>query len=264
MAPVHVPIFHVDAFATRRFAGNPAAVLVLEEFLPDAVLQSLAGENNLSETAFLVPEGGEYRLRWFTPTTEVSLCGHATLASAAVVLGRLEPGRAEVTFRTKSGPLGVRRSGTQYAMELPARPVSRIDPPAGLAKALGAAPTEVWENPYDLLAVFATAREVRTLAPEMSAVASLERPGLIATAPGEPPYDLVSRYFAPAQGIPEDPVTGAAHCALVPYWAERLGRSRLRAYQASRRGGELLGSLEGSRVTLEGACTFYLEGHVEI
>ncbi|HTP56623.1 MAG TPA: PhzF family phenazine biosynthesis protein [Thermoplasmata archaeon] len=256
-------IFQVDAFARERFRGNPAAVMPMERFPPDDVLQALAAENNLAETAFLVRDGGDYRLRWFTPTTEVPLCGHATLASAAVVLERLEPGRESVVFRTASGPLTVRRAGAGYAMDFPARPSERIATPPELAAALGADPVEVYDNEHNHLAVFASAHDVRALAPEFGAVARLDRPGVIVTAPGEPPYDFVSRYFAPAKGIPEDPVTGAAHCMLVPYWARRLGRSEFRAFQASRRGGEVVCRLRGDRVVLEGGAVFYLEGTAE-
>ena len=261
---MRTPIFQLDAFATRLFGGNPAAVMPLESFPSDALLQALAAENNLSETAFLVPQGHDYRLRWFTPTTEVPLCGHATLASAAVVMERLEPTRRVVVFHTVSGPLTVRRADGGYLMDFPTRAVERLAPsPPELAQALGAAPVEVYANERTYLVVFNRNATVRELRPDLPAVARLGR-GVIVTAPAEPPYDFVSRYFAPAFGVDEDPVTGSAHCVLVPYWSARLGKETLRAYQASRRGGELRCRLVGERVELQGQCVFYLEGAVEI
>ncbi len=261
---MRVPLFHVDAFATRVFAGNPAAVMLLERFPDDELLQALAFENNLAETAFLVPSDGEYRLRWFTPAVEVPLCGHATLASAAVVMERLEPERSVVVFDSASGPLAVRRNENSYVMDFPSRPAQRIPAPEGLATALGATPREVFVNAFNYLAAFDDAHAVRALTPEMPAIAAMDRPGVIVTAASDAPYDFVSRYFAPAEGIPEDPVTGAAHCMLAPYWAQRSGKTDFRGYQASRRGGEVVCRLRGDRVELEGACVFYLTGEVEI
>jgi PhzF family phenazine biosynthesis protein len=257
-------LFQLDAFTNRRFSGNPAAVMPMACFPDDAVMQALAAENNLAETAFLVREGDDYRLRWFTPVTEVPLCGHATLASAAVVMERLEPGRTSVVFHSKSGPLTVTRTSTGYVLNFPARPSEKTAAPPGLADALGVEPVEVLVNAFNYMAVLGTASAVRQVVPDMAAVARLDRPGVIVTAAGEGSYDCVSRYFAPAKGIPEDPVTGAAHCMLVPYWAARLGKSELRAYQASKRGGELTCRVVGDRVELEGQCVFYLEGEAEI
>ncbi len=261
---MRTPIFQIDAFTSRRFAGNPAAVMPLDDFLADDVLQAIAAENNLAETAFLVPEGGEYRLRWFTPTTEVPLCGHATLASAAVVMERLEPGRNQVVFHSASGPLTVRRTATGYVMDFPARPSQPVPTPPGLAAALGVVPVEVVVDAFNYLVLLASAWEVRELTPDIAAMARVDRSGVIVTAPGDESYDFVSRYFAPAKGIPEDPVTGGAHCALAPYWAERLGKTEFRAFQASKRGGEVLCRLVRDRVELEGSCVFYLEGVAEI
>ncbi|MBB4571342.1 PhzF family phenazine biosynthesis protein [Rhizobium leucaenae] len=259
-----VQIFQVDAFTRRRFGGNPAAVMILESFLDDARLQDIAAENNLAETAFLVRDGADYRLRWFTPTVEVPLCGHATLASAAVVLERLEPGREVVTFHSASGPLVVSRSGDSYVMDFPARPMLATSTPEALTAAIGQNPTETLVDQHNYLAVLETAEQVRKLAPDLGAVTLLGRAGLIVTAPGDDGYDCVSRYFAPAKGIPEDPVTGGAHCALTPYWASRLGKTSLRAFQASARGGELRCRTFGERVELEGSCVFYLEGQADI
>jgi PhzF family phenazine biosynthesis protein len=261
---MRMPIFQVDAFASRRFAGNPAAIMPADRFLDDSVLQAIAAENNLAETAFLVPEAGGYNLRWFTPTVEVPLCGHATLASSAVVMERLEPARNEVTFHTASGALRVTRAGTAYVMDFPALRAEAVDTPPGLAEALGAVPIEVVADGFNYLVLLESAQIVRNLAPDLAAIGRLDRGGLIVTAPGDEGYDFISRYFAPAKGIPEDPATGSAHCALAPYWANRLGKSEFRAFQASQRGAEIICRLRGDRVELEGTCVFYLEGEVEI
>ena len=257
-------LFQASAFATSVFSGNPAAVVPLDCFLADGVLQSIARENNLAETAFLVPEGGEYRVRWFTPTTEVPLCGHATLASAAVVMERLEPHRDRVIFHSASGPLTVIRSDERYVMDFPARPSAPIPAPLGLIEALGAVPADVAVDPHNYLAMLESEQVVRELAPDVAAIGRLNRSGVIVTARANSVYDFVSRYFAPAKGIAEDSVTGGAHCALVPYWAARLGKTTFHAFQASQRGGELGCRLVGNRVELEGACVFYLEREVEI
>lgn len=259
-----LPIYQVDAFAGRLFAGNPAAVVLLESFPPDEVLRNIAAENNLPETAFLVPEGEHYRLRWFTPTVEVPLCGHATLASAAVVMERLQPGRSEVVFFSLSGPLTVRRTASGYVLNFPPRTPMPVAPPPALAAALGAVPMATLDDTFNYIAVLEDARSVRELVPDIAAIATLDRSGVVVTAPGDAAYDFVSRYFAPAKGIPEDPVTGGAHCALTPYWAARLNKTLLRAYQASSRGGELICRLADGRVELEGACVFYLEGRITL
>lgn len=261
---MRTPIFQLDAFTTRRFAGNPAAVMPMNSFLEDPILQAIAAENNLAETAFLVPEDGDYRLRWFTPTTEVPLCGHATLASAAVVMERLEPERSTVVFHTASGPLTVNRADTGYLMDFPVRLSEPVSPPSELAEALGIVPIEVLANAFNYMAVLESPQALRDLGPNMAAVARMDRSGIIVTAPGDGSYDFISRYFAPAKGIPEDPVTGAAHCMLAPFWSQRLGKTVFRAFQASRRGGEIICRLVHNRIELEGACVFYLEGEVEI
>jgi PhzF family phenazine biosynthesis protein len=261
---VRIPIYQLDAFTTRRFSGNPAAVMVLDHFPDNGVLQAIAAENNLAETAFLVPEAGNYRLRWFTPAVEVPLCGHATLASAAVVMERLEPSRTEVIFRSASGPLKVRRTDLGYSMDFPSRPTGPVSPPPQLGEALGATAVEVLADEFNYTVLLQDEPTVRALDPDFAALARLDRGGVIVTAPGEGPYDFVSRFFAPAKGIPEDPVTGSAHCALVPFWAKRLDKTSFHAYQASKRGGEITCRLAGDRVELDGACVFYLEGQVEL
>jgi len=256
-------LFQVDAFASRAFAGNPAAVVPLESWLEDATLQAIAAENNLSETAFFVPEGDGFEIRWMTPSDEVDLCGHATLASAWVLFNVLEPSRGAVSFRSKSGPLGVTADGDKLALDFPSRPP---EPAAGslpaVADALGAPPRAVLAA-RDYLAVFADEDEVRALRPDMARTAALDRMAVIATAPGRD-CDFVSRFFAPAVGIPEDPVTGSAHSTLVPYWAARLGRQRLFARQVSARGGELWCEDRGGRVSIAGRAVLYLEGTVTI
>ena len=262
---LRVPMYQVDSFATRLFEGNPAAVVVLgDEFWDDATMQRVAAENNLAETAFLVTAGSQRRLRWFTPTVEVPLCGHATLATGAVVLDRLEPQLNEVVFDSASGPLTVARSGNGYSMDLPAREASPTTPPDGLADALRERPDAVLQNEHNYLAVFDAAAKVRGLTPDMTEVARLDRLGVIVTAPGDSGFDFVSRYFAPAKGIPEDPVTGAAHCMLAPYWATRLNKTTFRAYQASPRGGEIGCTLTQGRVRLHGCVVFYLEGQIAV
>jgi aspartate racemase/PhzF family phenazine biosynthesis protein len=257
---MRAPLYQVDAFTAQNFSGNPAAVLVLAAFPPAVDMQAIAAENNLAETAFIVPSGGNFRIRWFTPTVEVPLCGHATLASAAVVMERLHPDRDHVVFESASGPLQVTRVENGFLMDLPVRQCVPIAEPEGLADALGAHLLEtVWDG-YNYLVRLDRAEEVRRLEPRLDVIAQMPSAGVIVTAAGEDGYDCVSRYFAPAKGIPEDPVTGGAHCALTPYWVDRLGKTELRAYQASGRGGEMLCRLTADRVELTGACTFFLEG----
>jgi PhzF family phenazine biosynthesis protein len=261
---MRAPVFQIDAFARRAFEGNPAAVLPLDAFPNEATMLAIAAENNLSETAFLVRDGADYRLRWFTPKVEVPLCGHGTLASAAVVMERLEPERTHVVFETLSGPLTVKREGALYAMNLPVRLSEAIPVPPEFGRALGIEPVEVTSNQFNYMAVLPSERSVRALAPDLAAIARFDRPGVIVTAKGDGEFDFVSRYFAPAKGIAEDPVTGAAHCMLSPYWAKRLGKDAFRAFQASQRGGEVHCRLLGDRVELRGGCVFYLEGIAEI
>ena len=258
-----IPCFQVDAFSARPFGGNPAAVCPLEAWLPDPVMQSIAAENALSETAFFVRRAdGDFDLRWFTPAVEVDLCGHATLASALVVFAQLEPGRAAVRFHTRSGPLEVEREGALLAMDLPAWMPREVAASEEVALAIGGRPQEVLLG-RDLVVVVATAEEVRALAPDLARVAALDAFAVCVTAPGsgrDADVDFVSRFFAPAKGVPEDPVTGSAHCQLVPYWARRLGTTRLRARQVSRRGGELEGELRGDRVRLLAAACLVKTG----
>ena len=263
----------VDAFADSAFTGNPAAVMFLDRWLPDGVLQGIAADNNLSETAFLVPHDGpdaDFQLRWFTPVLEVALCGHATLASGHVVLEAM-PQLAQARFQTvKAGVLTVARAGDGLAMRLPAlpaqRPVTGAED-AAVAAALGALPIEVWARGEDyLVAMFDSPDEVRSLAPDMAAIVALA-PGvdlmLIATAPGED-TDVLSRVFVPACGVPEDPVTGSAHAVLAPLWAGRFGRPDFTALQASARGGRLHCRVEGDHVILTGKARTVIRGEYDL
>jgi predicted PhzF superfamily epimerase YddE/YHI9 len=258
---MRIPCYQVDAFTRTRFAGNPAAVCPLTRWLPDATLQAIAAENNLAETAFFVPEGEDFHLRWFTPEVEVDLCGHATLATAFVLMTELEPRRSAVRFRSQSGPLAVARDGEAFTLDFPSRPPVPSDSPPGLVAALGGAPREVLLS-RDWLVVYDTAAEVRGLRPDFAALARVEGAfAVIVSGPGdERGVDFVSRFFAPVQGIPEDPVTGSAHCTLAPYWAGRLGREQLHARQISRRGGEIRCTLRGDRVDLTGHAVLVRTG----
>ncbi len=257
-----LPLYHLDTFTGRVFAGNPAAVVPLERWLDTPTLQAIAAENNLSETAFLVGGGGQYEIRWLTPATEVDLCGHATLASAHVVMTKLEPGSKSVSFQSKSGPLVVTRDEDLLALDFPARPPQPLPVSEALVMALGRRPREVW-TARDVMAVFDGEEDVRSLRPDRDRLGELECFGVIATAPGHE-VDFVSRFFAPRQGVPEDPVTGSAHCTLVPYWARRLGKPRLHALQVSARGGELHCEDRGDRVKIAGRVVPYLAGTIEI
>jgi len=264
-----IPILQVDAFAEAVFGGNPAAVCPMLEYPDDALLQQIAAENNLSETAFLVPVPGRYRLRWFTPTTEVDLCGHATLASAHVVFTRLRPEDDRVEFETRSGLLEVRRDGELLTMSLPRVVATPGEAPPELLEAMGGpAPQEVHviARPHGAdryLLVYASREEVAALCPNFARM----RADVVATARGgdglEAP-DFVSRFFGPAVGVNEDPVTGSAHATLAPYWAEVLGKTELVGRQISRRGGTVRCALAGERVLLSGRCVDYLEGTIHV
>lgn len=263
------PYFHVDAFAQGPFTGNPAGVCPLETPLPAALMQQIAAENNLAETAFIVPSAtapGEYDIRWFTPAIEIDLCGHATLAAAHVLFTHLNFSGAQVTFHSQSGPLRVtRESSGRLTLDFPSRPPQLLpEAPAGLVAALGGQPHAVLAA-RDLLAVFATAAEVAALHPDYAALVNFEYVGVIATAPGEGEIDFVSRFFAPRVGVPEDPVTGSAHSTLIPFWATELGKEELRARQISPRGGDLWCRLrEGNRVDISGYAVTYAAGQLNI
>ena len=258
-----IPVYQVDAFTMGPFSGNPAAVCPLDAWLDDDIMQNIAAENNLSETAFIVAGEESYGLRWFTPAIEVDLCGHATLAAAYVVLHHLRPDLDSVSFETISGQLTVTRDGDRLSMDFPARAPKPGAVSEALSDALGEAPSEVHAS-RDILAVYEDEAVVRRLSPDPAKLLALEEGlGVIATAKGDA-VDFVSRFFVPKAGIAEDPVTGSAHCTLVPFWAERLGRSQLVAHQVSSRGGELHCEHRGDRVIMSGQCTLFLTGTIHL
>ena len=262
-----LPLYQIDAFADGPFTGNPAAVCPLQSWLDDNIMQSIAMENNLAETAFLVGGDGAYGLRWFTPTQEMDLCGHATLASAHVVMNMLEPDCQEVRFSTRSGDLFVNRDEERLRMSFPVIENQPVPTPDGLAAALGMAVEQTLTSNQDLMAVVSDADAVRKMEPDVDFIATrISERGLIITAPGEAGsgIDFVSRFFAPEAGIVEDPVTGSAHCQLVPFWSARLGKEALVARQLSARGGTLYCGLDGDRVMLSGKTTPYLHGTISI
>jgi predicted PhzF superfamily epimerase YddE/YHI9 len=257
-----IPYFHVDAFASAAFRGNPAGVCLLEAWLDDATLLNIAAENRHSETAFLVARGADYDLRWFTPTVEMDLCGHATLAAAFVLFTQLGRQGDDVQFHSRSGALVVTRQNDVLTLDFPSRPPTLCAAPPALRRGLGAAPREVLRA-RDYLAVFDSEAEIRALKPDFAALAGLDSTGIIVTARGRE-CDFVSRFFAPQAGVDEDPVTGSAHCTLIPFWAARLGRTKLRARQVSARGGELDCELAGDRVRIGGTAVLYLRGEIRL
>jgi PhzF family phenazine biosynthesis protein len=259
-----IPIYQVDAFTSEVFSGNPAAVCFLDSWIDDKLLQSIAAENNLSETAFLVRNDEEFDLRWFTPTVEVDLCGHATLASAFVLFACLEWPGENIRFRTRrSGQLIVTKRGDLLEMDFPSRPAHSLASPAGLKEALNVVLKQVHGSLEDLLVVLDSEKLVREAQPDFAALAQVECRGVIITAKGDQ-SDFVSRFFAPRFGIPEDPVTGSAHCVLIPYWANILHKKDLHAFQVSKRGGELFCADTGERVKISGKAALYLEGAIKI
>jgi PhzF family phenazine biosynthesis protein len=258
-----LPIYQVDAFTDRVFAGNPAAVIPLEAWLPDAMLQAIAAENNLPATAFFRYEGESCAIRWFTPTVELPLCGHGTLAAAHVILNLLDTRASRIVFDTKAGALTVSRHGSGLALDLPLNRAAPCALPPGLAEALGKLPVAVLTT-RNYLAVFDCASDVAGMTPDFAALAQLHCIGVIITAPGRDGVHCVSRYFAPALGVDEDAVTGSAHCTIVPYWSGRLGKSTIVGRQISRRGGALTGEVCGDRVILAGEARLYLEGTITV
>jgi PhzF family phenazine biosynthesis protein len=257
---MRLPIFQVDAFADRVFAGNPAAVVPLPRWLPDETLLNIAAENNLSETAFLVNGEHGMEIRWFTPTVEVPLCGHATLAAGFVCFNSLNAPGDSLTFSSASGPLKVRKDGALLELDFPAVPCQQIPTPNLLSEALGTSVLETHRG-NNIMAVLESEEQVRRLTPEISKLSKIESPGVLVTAPGTD-VDFVSRYFAPRCGIPEDPVTGSTHCQLTPYWASRFGKNCLTAKQVSPRGGRLKCTLAGDRVLIAGEVKPYLVGEI--
>jgi PhzF family phenazine biosynthesis protein len=259
---LRLPLFWVDAFAERQFCGNPAAVCVMEEWLPDQGLQAIATQNNLSETAFVSPRAAGWSIRWFTPVSEVDLCGHATLASAAVIRRHFESQVAAVDFESRSGPLRAVFEGDLVVLDFPSRPPGAVDTDGAIARALGVEPLSEWLADY-YLAELDSEQSLRTLGPDMDRVMDLGHTGVIVTARGRD-CDFVSRFFAPEVGVPEDPATGSAHCTLTPFWAKRLGKTELVARQLSRRGGEFVCRDRGDRVGIGGRAVHYLQGTIEL
>ncbi|HMP81110.1 MAG TPA: PhzF family phenazine biosynthesis protein [Verrucomicrobiota bacterium] len=256
-----LPYYHVDAFASQPFQGNPAGVCLLEHWLSDATMQSIAAENNLSETAFFVPHGDDYELRWFSPAIEIDLCGHATLASAFILFSELGFRGNSVRFHTRSGVLSVTRKNDVLTLDFPSRPPAPCIVPEALVLGLGRKPVEVLKA-RDYFAIYPAEDDVKSLQPDFAELGTLDAK-VIVTAPGTS-CDFVSRFFAPTAGVPEDPVTGSAHCTLIPYWSQRLGRNKLQARQVSRRGGELICELAGERVLIGGRATLYMRGEIQL
>jgi PhzF family phenazine biosynthesis protein len=257
-----LPIYTLDAFTSEVFRGNPAAVVVSDRALPVALMQAIAAENNLAETAFAVPQGSIFAIRWFTPTVEIDLCGHATLAAAAALRRFGHTASNVIDFTCASGPLTVSHEGSRLALNFPSRPAEKRPVTPEVVEAIGAAPLELHQSKA-MMAVFATEEEIKALRPRMDLVAQQPGYGFIVTAPGRN-CDFVSRFFAPQSGVTEDPVTGSSHCTLIPYWSARLGKKTLFARQLSTRGGELWCEDRGERVSIAGHCALYLRGEIEV
>lgn len=257
-----LPLYVLDAFTSDVFRGNPAAVVVSDRALPAGLMQAIAAENNLAETAFVVPQGAIFAIRWFTPTIEIDLCGHATLAAAAALRKFGHTANDVIDFACASGPLTVSRQGERLALDFPVRPAVKRPSTADVVEALGAAPLELHQAKA-MMAVFATEDEIRSMRPRMDLIAKQPGYGFIVTAPGRD-CDFVSRFFAPQSGVPEDPVTGSSHCTLIPYWSSRLNKKTLFARQLSSRGGELWCEDRGDRVIIAGECALYLKGEIEV
>ncbi len=262
---MNLQIFQVDAFTSKPFGGNPAAVVPLEKWLMDDVMLRIAGENNLSETAFFVPENGKYHIRWFTPTVEVDLCGHATLATSHVIFNELKLENEIIRFHSdRSGELGVARDGDKLVLDFPSYPMTEIEAVPDLVEAVGVKPNQTWEAQGNMVFMLLDSEEqIKALRPDMSLLAKLPYDEVIVTAKGES-SDFASRMFAPRIGIPEDPVTGAIHCSLIPYWAEKLVQDKLFARQVSARGGELFCELVGDRVKIGGNAVTFLKGEIMV
>jgi len=255
-------IYQIDAFTKEAFKGNPAAIVPLDAWLPDGVMQSIALENNLAETAFFVPNGEGYDLRWFTPTVEMDLCGHATLATGHLLFEILGTDKKILRFQTRSGELTVEKEGDRFVLDFPSRPGVAAEAPTGLVEAIGTAPKEILKS-RDYMFVYESEADVLAIKPDFNSLIKLGVHAVIVTAKGET-SDFVSRFFAPEVGVPEDPVTGSAHCTLIPYWAEKLGKNELFARQVSSRGGELFCELKGDRVRIGGDAALYLKGEIYV
>jgi PhzF family phenazine biosynthesis protein len=256
-------IYQVDAFTTSLFQGNPAAVCPLDKWLDDSLMQLIARENNLSETAFIVPDGTQYQIRWFTPNTEVDLCGHATLASAYVLFELLGYKEQQILFQSKSGLLTVKREGTGLQMDFPALPFTKIELTEELVHALGFAPDELYQSTFDMLAIVNDSLKVKDAKPNLNALAQINCRGIILSSPGTD-TDVYSRCFYPGCDVPEDPVTGSAHCVIAPYWCARWDKFTIKARQGGERQGELLCEVKNNRVLLSGSAQLYLQGEINL
>lgn len=260
---MNIPLYQIDAFADQLFSGNPAAVCPLEAWLPDDLMQRIAEENNLAETAFFVPEGEEYRIRWFTPTVEVDLCGHATLAAAHVLFTYLHYPKNEIRFASRSGILRVIKDEEVLTLDFPSDSLTRVELLPELREGLQAEPQEVYKGKTDYLLVFGEEAQIRDLQPDFRILSRIPARGVIVTAPGEQ-ADFVSRFFGPQSGIDEDPATGSAHTSLTPYWAGRLGKKELAAVQLSSRKGYFTCTWLGDRVAISGQARTFLVGEIEL
>lgn len=256
-------IYQIDAFSEKVFSGNPAAVVPLEKWLPSQTMQNIAMENNLSETAFFVPEENGFHIRWFTPATEVNLCGHATLATAHVLFHHLNFNREEIVFQSRTGELKVKKENELIVLNFPASEVIETEVPQNIKQAFDIKPQNIYKGREDLMFVFEKQADIQNLKPDFNFLKTLEMRGIIATAPSDE-YDFVSRFFAPREGIDEDPVTGSAHTMLIPYWADRMGKNELIAQQISKRGGILHCKHLGERVEIGGKAVTYLVGEISV
>lgn len=256
-------MYQVDAFAEKVFSGNPAAVVPLKEWLPDEMMQNIAMENNLSETAFFIPEGIGFHIRWFTPVSEVDLCGHATLASAHVIFEHLGFKKDEISFQSRSGILKVKRDEDLIVLDFPTSELNTVESPENIEKAFGETPRECIKGKDDLMLVFESEETIQNLSPDFDFIKTLDARGVIATAPSET-FDFVSRFFAPLEGINEDPVTGSAHTMLIPYWKKVLDKTEMKAKQISARGGVLQCKFNGKRVEIGGKAVSYLTGKITL
>ncbi len=259
---MNIPLYQIDTFTGELFKGNPAAVCLLDHWLEDSLLQAIAQENNLSETAFIVAENEDFAIRWFTPVAEVDLCGHATLAAAFVIMDILKRPDPQIVFSSKSGKLAVIRNKEFLTLDFPLQPVEACEAPRALLEGLGKTPLEVFAA-VDYMAVYGSEKEIVDLQPDQNTLKKLDRRGVIVTAPGND-ADFVCRFFAPKYGIAEDPVTGSAYCELMPYWSNKLQNNRLSSHQLSKRGGELFCSIRDDRVLISGKAVKYMEGQISL
>jgi predicted PhzF superfamily epimerase YddE/YHI9 len=260
---MEIQYFHVNSFTGEGFRGNPAGVCLLDNWIREDLMQSIAFENNLSETAFIVKNKSDYDIRWFTPKVEVDLCGHATLAGASVIMEKVKDPPRIVRFNSRSGMLSVEKAGTLYRMNFPVDELNEINIMTVFSRACNEAPLQAFRGKTDYLLIYHSEEQIRNMVPDFKLLGTLDSRGVIVTAPGKK-VDFVSRFFGPQSGIPEDPVTGSAHTSLAPYWAGKLGKDILTAWQLSERGGKLLCHLKGNRVEIEGGTTFYLSGLISI